>query len=125
MIKVKHPDEKCNQAQALFIANCPGEQKRYHELVFCNGNATYQYHKNADEFNPTSQDYKDWLEGLPPNIQKDMIERGFEQCKSILSFSRYVNEKNDVGMEEYVKNLMGEEYQEYRDLLKIDDNQIQ
>ena len=45
--------------------------------------------------------------------------------KSILSFSRYVNEKNDVGMEEYVKNLMGEEYQEYRDLLKIDDNQIQ
>jgi hypothetical protein len=118
MIKVKHPDEKCNQAQALFIANCPDEQKRYHELVFCNGNATYQYHQHADEFNPTDKDYKEWLQGLPPNVKKDMIERGFEQCRSILSFSRYVNEKNDVGMEEYVKNLMGKEYQEYMDLLK-------
>ncbi|MET3114856.1 hypothetical protein AAKU52_002596 [Pedobacter sp. CG_S7] len=122
MIKVKHPDDKCNQSQAEFLDNCPKEQRRYHELIFCCGNASYRYHQKAENFNPVEQDYKEWLEGLPPNIQKDMIERGFEQCKSILSFSRYVNEKNDVGMEEYIKNLMGEEYQEYKALLGSENN---
>lgn len=46
-----------------------------------------------------------------------MAAKGFAGCRAVLSFTRYVNEKHDVGMEEYVRTLMGdEEYQEYKDL---------
>jgi hypothetical protein len=27
MIKVKHPDEECNQMQEAFLANCPADQR--------------------------------------------------------------------------------------------------
>ncbi|WP_162055797.1 hypothetical protein [Pontibacter pamirensis] len=46
-----------------------------------------------------------------------MAAKGFERCRTVLSFTRYVNEKNDVGQEEYVRGLMGEEeYEEYKAL---------
>ncbi|OLY95645.1 hypothetical protein SAMN05444008_12023 [Cnuella takakiae] len=38
-----------------------------------------------------------------------MKEKGFEECRTLLPFTRYVMEKNDVGMEAYVRERMGEE----------------
>lgn len=55
--------------------------------------------------------------GTPENISKDMKEKGFEYCKRSLPFTRYINEKNDIGMDEFVKSLMGEEYEEYKKLV--------
>ncbi|KAA5541977.1 hypothetical protein [Adhaeribacter rhizoryzae] len=114
MIKIKHPDEKCNFQQEQFLANCPESERRFHELLFTNGNISYRYHMQAKEFSPTVKDYEEWLEGLPENIRKSMQEKGFESCKTILSFTRYVNEKNDIGMDEYIRQQMGaEDYAEY------------
>jgi len=114
MIKVKHPDEKCNIQQEAYLAECSPENRRFHELLFTNGNITYRYHTQAKDFSPTPEDYQEWLAGLPENIRKSMQEKGFEGCKSVLSFTRYVNEKNDIGLEEYVREQMGaEDYAEY------------
>jgi len=106
MIKVKHPDEDYNRQQEAFLANCPVEKHRYFELLFTHGNITYRYHSEAKAFDPTEVDFKEWLEGLPENIRRDMEYQGFEACKGVLSFTRYVNEKNDIGMDEYVQQQM-------------------
>ena len=118
MIKVKHPDESCNQMQEALLANCPAEKRRYFELLFTHGNITYRYHQEAREFNPTELDFKEWLEGLPENIRRDMERQGFEASKGLLSFTRYVNEKNDIGIDEYVRQQMDlEDWAEYQSFL--------
>jgi len=109
MIKVKHPLEHCNKMQEDMIANTPVDEKEFNELLFSYGNASYRYHSRAMDFKPTLKDYSEWLEGLPPAIRKEMKNRGFDGCMGVLSFTRYVNEKNDIGMDEYVKELMGDE----------------
>ena len=46
-----------------------------------------------------------------------MAEKSFARCRAVLSFTKYVNEKHDVGLEAYVRGLMGEEeYREYKEL---------
>lgn len=115
MISVKHPLEECNRQQEEFVSKASEEQRRFHELFFAVGNASYRYYERTNDFEPSLTDFQEWLEGLPENIRLDMSNKGFESCKTVLSFRRYVNEKNDIGMDEYIKNLMGEEYQEYRE----------
>jgi hypothetical protein len=118
MIKVKHPDENCNQMQEAFLAKCPADERRYHELVFTCGNITYRYHQEARTFNPTVADFAEWLEGLPDSMRQDMQQKGFEACKGFLSFTRYVNEKNDIGLKEYIQRQMDpEDFAEYQSLL--------
>jgi len=47
-----------------------------------------------------------------------MKNKGFESCKTVLPFTRYVNEKNDLGLEEFVIKLMGADlYKEYRGMV--------
>ena len=114
MITVKHPDEECNRQQEAMLASCHAEKRRFHELLFIFGNITHRYHQRAKSFQPTEEDWREWLEGLPENIHKSMRELGFEKSRNVLSFTRYVMEKNDVGMEEYVRQRMGEaDYAEY------------
>lgn len=117
MIKVKHPLDDCNTSQEKLLSQFSEGQKRFQELMFSYGNSAYLYHSRAREFEPSITDYSEWLEGLPENIRKDMEQKGFEGCKGVLSFTRYVNEKNDIGMEEFIKEQMGEEYQEYKNLI--------
>lgn len=116
MIRVKHPLDKCNTIQESFLENVSEELKEFHSLMFSYGNATYLYHNLPIE--PTLQDFNEWLGGLDGNIKKDMEKRGFEACKGVLSFTRYVREKKDIGLDEFVKEKMGkEEYEKYKALL--------
>lgn len=115
MIKVKHPEAHCNLTQETTITKLPEDQRRFQELFYSYANAVYRYHQEAAAHEPTHQDYEEWLEGLPENVSRGMAAKGFEWCRTVLSFTRYVQEKNDVGQEEYVRELMGEaEYKEYR-----------
>ena len=99
MIKVKHPLGHCNKTQEEKIKQLPGDQRRFQELFYSYANATYRYHQLACEHGPTEQGYEEWLEGLPEYVARDMRNKGFGGCRTILSFTRYVNEKHDVGLE--------------------------
>ncbi|OLY95644.1 hypothetical protein [Cnuella takakiae] len=61
MIKVKHPLEQYRQSQEAFLANCPLEERRYHELLFSYGNSSYRYHQDTQDYTPTETDYQEWL----------------------------------------------------------------
>jgi hypothetical protein len=101
------------------VANAPAGQRRFHELLFTHGNITYCYHSRAKDFKPTQEDWRDWLEGLPANIRQDMEKEGFEQCKKAFPFTRYVMEKNDVGLDEYVRQRMApDDYREYMEMIE-------
>jgi hypothetical protein len=48
-----------------------------------------------------------------------MEKDGFEKCCTYLSFTRYVNEKNDMGLDAYVRLHMDpDDYKEYTSMLK-------
>ncbi len=122
MIIVKHPLEHCNQAQERMVGQAPAPLKRWHELMFSHGNATYRYHQRATGFEPTGEDWNEWLEGIEAEgFGRLMRQGGFEKGKRSLPFTRYVNEKNDLGMDEFVRQLMGQdEYEEYMRMLQAD-----
>lgn len=117
MIKVKHPIEHLNANQEKLLSGMSFDDRQFHALFFSYGNATYIYHSAAS--NPSLEDFEEWLEGLSEPMRSSFKSEGFEYCTSVLSFTRYVNEKRDVGMDEFVKNLMGEEdYQKYINSVK-------
>jgi hypothetical protein len=119
MIKVKHPLDHCNISQEAFLKACPEKERRFNALQFTYGNIAYRYHQEAKEFNPTVQDFKHWLSGLPENMRQSMEEKGFEYCKTVYPFTRHVMEMNDIGLDEYVEQQMGaEDFAEYQRLLK-------
>jgi hypothetical protein len=118
MIKVKHPDGFCNQEQENLLKSCPDSMRRYHELLFTYGNITYRYHQRAAN-GITEELWLEWLEGLPEKVQAGMKQKGFEECKTILPFTRYVMERNDEGLNEYIeRNMDQNDFLEYLKLLQ-------
>ena len=109
---MEHPKKAQRDNQAAMLAAAPAEQKEYLKLLFSTGNAAYIYHTETREtVIPTEADFNDWLAGLPDNVRKEMEVKGFEECKTMLPFTRHVMERNDIGMEEWMKkHLTKEEY---------------
>ena len=105
-----HPDSQCQKKQRDFLLQCPENEREFHAAMFRIGNASFIYHQLA---NNTSEKtlkayYLEWLERLPPNIQKDMKKKGFDCCKNVLPFTRYVNERKDIGMDEWMREHLSE-----------------
>jgi len=115
MIKVKHPSEEKNKEQEKYLALLKGETKEFFAIMFSHGNASYHYYNQ--DINPTFEDYQEWLTGLTETIRANMAKLGFDGCRNILSLKRYAIEKSDIGMEEFVKNLMGDE--DYNNYLSL------
>lgn len=112
-----HPNPEKRKAQSEFLDRCPPEEKRFHELMFMFGNVTYRYHHEAKGYKPSMEDWREWISGLNEPIKSDMEKRGFEQGRSILAFTRYVMEKNDVGLEEYLKQHI--DSKDFEELMRI------
>jgi uncharacterized protein with NAD-binding domain and iron-sulfur cluster len=113
---MKHPDPQIQKNQKDFFSRCSGKDREFHALIFRLGNAAYIYHQLA--FNASREFsemcYSEWLEGLPPNISEAMKRKGFEGCKTILPLTRYVNERKDIGIDEWMKeNLSENDFKEY------------
>ena len=112
----QHPDAKCRKNQEEFLRNCPSSSKReFHARLFRIGNVTYRYHEMvfSDLDNIPELYYREWLEGLPEGIKADMEKRGFEGCKTVISFTRYVNERRDIGYEEWLQKYLSNEDYKY------------
>lgn len=114
MKKVKHPIPEVDLQQEIFLKNISEENRKYHSLLFSFGNAAYLYHELPHT--PTILDYNEWLDGISdPVVKQNMREKGFEACKNILAFTRYVREKNDIGFDRFIEETMGEElYNKYK-----------
>jgi hypothetical protein len=65
----------------------------------------HYYHQTE----PTEDDYQDWLLGLPENLKKAMIAKGYQGCKSALSLQRHALERRDVGMNEFIRKLLNDD----------------
>ena len=86
---MEHPNKEQRENQSRFLAQLPEEEREAHARLFRFGNAAYIYHRLAiEDMDPTEEDFKEWLEGLPKNMRRDMEAKGFEKCKGILSFTR-------------------------------------
>lgn len=111
---MKHPLEKCNKSQEEFLNKLPEDKRNFHAQLFRIGNASYRYHNLTKEFYPTMEDFRIWLGSLPQHIKLDMEKKGFKECKSILSFTRFVMERNDVGMDKWMQeHLSGDDFNMY------------
>ena len=115
---MKHPNPKIQKNQDDFLKNCSDKEREFHARIFRIGNATIHYHKLAatSSMNKAKFEtfYQDWLKGLPDNIREVMEKKGLKGCRSILSFTRYVNERNDFGIAEWMKtHLSAEDYDFY------------
>lgn len=105
---MEHPNKEQKENQKKLLAELPEEQREEHARLLRFGNAAYIYHQQSKDFEPTEKDFEEWLVALPKNVQKDMKNKGFEKCKGVLSFTRYVMEKNDVGMELWMEQHLSE-----------------
>lgn len=112
---MEHPNKEQRENQARMLEQLPKELREEHAQMFRLGNAAYAYHLLAsEELEPTEEDFEEWLGGLPEKVSADMKAKGFDQCKGILSFTRYVMEKNDIGMDQWMEqNLSEEDYRAY------------
>lgn len=117
MIKVTHPQEACNLQQTEFLKNIPAETVRFHELMFTFGNTVYRYNQMAQNSIPKKEIFNEWLKGLPEHVRNDMEKKGFETAKTYLPFCRYVNERNEIGLTTFAKELMGAEFEEYIEMV--------
>lgn len=112
-----HPDEHINKAQQDFLASCEPDDRQMHELLFKVGNATYRYYMEAKSSSPSEAIWLEWLEGLREPVKATMKKIGFQGCKSVLPFLRYVNERNDLGLEAYIEaNLSKSDYSKYHEM---------
>lgn len=108
---MKHPDPELQKKQEEFLKSRPDEERELHAKLFRVGNATYRYHQLANSTNDEQLKlyFSEWLTGLPDNIRVDMENKGFEECKTTFPFTRYVNERNDLGLDEWLKKHLSEE----------------
>jgi len=114
-----HPDPECNRYQAEFLERCSPAQRSVHELIFKIGNATFRYHQLAKDYKPNESDWDEWIEGLEEPVRTSMREKGFEGCRMMLSFTRYVMEKNDRGLDAYLKeNISQSDLDAYNKILE-------
>lgn len=99
---MQHPNSRLQKKQEDFLRNCPESEKEFHARLFRLGNAAYVYHHLASTTNNETLKvyYQEWLNGLPANIKADMEKQGLDACNNMIPFTRYVNERSDVGMDE-------------------------
>ena len=107
--------EPYNENQREFLENVEEPQQSFHARLFRIGNVTMCYMNNDEiDFNPTEEDFENWLSGLPENMQNHFRADGLEKSKSALPFRRFYMEYNDIGLDEYMKRLLSPQDYEYQ-----------
>ncbi|WP_027125264.1 hypothetical protein [Gelidibacter mesophilus] len=106
---MKYPNKKQREAIATIIADLPEDQREERARLLRFALVSYMYHKETEILEPTKTDFEEWLIALPKDTRNNMENLGFELCKDIISFNRYVLEKNDIGMSEWMKKHLSED----------------
>lgn len=115
---MKHPLAEKNQAQEEFLRNCPAKDRRFHELFFKIGNATYVYYEQGRGLVPGPDDWEEYLRGVEEPLREKLKTAGMEKMKDSLPFRRFLLESRDFGLDEFlVKNINEEDLKEYKELI--------
>ena len=144
---MRHPIESCNEEQAKVLAGLRGTMREFMARTFRLGNATYCYLAQFKPFSGEAEEtalewlehqltstpdpqnrtaaallnvyFEEWLAGIPENSRSIEQQRGVDEAKRGYPFRRYVLERNDLGMNEFLeKNLSAEDYAYHQELGK-------
>lgn len=112
-----HPDPKCQRNQRAYLdAALDEEVRKMLAFTFRTGNVTMHYCR-SQQAEPTPEDYADWLEGLPETNRRYNARQGFEKSKTVLGLRRHAAERNDLGLDAYMKESVSpQDYAEWRKL---------
>ena len=61
------------------------------------------YYQQLDLETISQQDFEDWINSLEEPMKSHFRANGFEKCKGVLNFQRFVLELRDFGLEEFIK----------------------
>jgi hypothetical protein len=107
---ISHPFMDRQEEQEALLESLPNNKREYQSLKFSYDNACYRYYNlSAMEVKLTEEDFDGWLLTLSDILSQAMRRRGFNDCTNMMAFKIYVSENNQVGMDEYVRSLMGDE----------------
>ena len=114
LLTPRHPLDHCHQAQLESLALLsPADRPAVAQLLRF-GNAAYCYY-HFHEVEVTEADFLEWLEAVPARPQAALRALGFEENKRTLALRRYVLEKNDVGLSEYLRGVLSaDDWQAYQ-----------
>ena len=114
IVSMEHPNLKCQLEQAEFLASCDPSTKDHHSALLRISNAIFIYHQKAKEYSPTIRDWNEWLDNTKEPLKTAMQAIGFSGGRTTVPFRRFVLEKNDVGLDSFLKaNLTSDDYQVY------------
>lgn len=114
LLHPRHPLDQCHQSQLESLALLTPTDRPAVAQLLRFGNAAYGYYHFHD-VEVTEVDYFEWLAGLPPRPQATLRALGFEENKRALPLRRYVLEKNDVGLSEYLQRVLSaDDWQAYQ-----------
>lgn len=119
MDKTVHWNPELRKNQAELLESLPEESRGFAAFMIRTGNVAAHYYSQR-EAEPTLEDFEDWLIGLPAQLAAFHRANGYEKSKGALPLRRHAAERNDVGLEAYMKDALSpEDYEKWRE--KTDD----
>lgn len=62
---------------------------------------------------PTRENFELWILSLEEPMKSDFRKKGYELCKGVLNYRRFILEMSDIGMDEYLRYHLSSEDYEY------------
>src|SRR4051794_9580005 len=121
MDKTVHWNSVLRKNQSDLLNSLPEEQREFMAFMLRTGNVSCHYYQREPDSEPTEDDYIDWLSGLPDNIAQSFRNDGFEKCKGVFPLRRHAAERNDIGMDAYMKGALSDD--DYRRWSELQRNQ--
>lgn len=122
---MEHPDPKYRKIQEERLSRLSGDERSQTARFYRIGNAVFAYHEQAGRApeNRLIEFYKEWLQSLPAALSHKMAGAGFNACKSMLPFTRYVEERMDCGLTEWMKEHLSQaDFAHWRSLEEADED---
>ncbi|MCE7061967.1 hypothetical protein [Dyadobacter sp. CY343] len=113
-----HWDPVLQARQAEALAALPQQHRDEMAFMFRTGNvSSYYYNEHAAE--PTQDDFDDWLQGLDSVLANMFQIEGLERNRQSLSLRRHAAERNDLGLDQYMKQyLLEQDYNRWKEIHK-------
>lgn len=106
--KTVHWDPYLQHKQQTLLESLPEEARDHTAFMFRTGNVASHFY-NESEAEPTEEDFIDWLAGLRDDLARKFRQEGFEKHRTSLPLRRHAAERNDMGLDEYMKTHLSEQ----------------